>query len=774
MAEAMGPAALIKSIKLPPRPMVRSAGKSGGELKKQQSEERAMQMADAFIAPQFERSDRPFNASSTARSVATIWRHAVSGRPIQWRKDPTEWNKIEGMIFKQLAGVTAFLDGLVTYVLSREWHDLFSFYIFRLQPLPHCSEEFGVRFGFFGIVKITHHQDVDMQAPSCIEEADSARQTVCVVLLLCIAAFVHAMAQRHMSPTIAAAVTSIAGTTVGWAAGDATVRRLVELSPNVLEGGVESNFDILFALGVTSLGVIAMLLLEPFTVHASAAMAHRAAEKWCCAGPALDRFNRAIDVTEEAMLSMTHLTGRAVTMAVLMIWTYVSQLNLLAGLTPEQKGGPLQFRLQLLWSITLTLTSALATEQLVAWREQLEQQQVEEAANALLPPSPSPASAPVQGAAAHALAPAPAVSSLAQAPRTYEKPYPNAAGSASTAGLSAAGPSGAGAATDAAGGGEATMAMLIAGEDGALVAAKAARRAKPKKHRFSHAWQASVVDPLFLWVQGARQTLREALRRCLSFAEQLCFFATGWSWTYVFFPLASKSSILLVVKDGLVALSLTTLAVILIVLLPGERLAHNHSGRISILGSAAKLSGGGSGAATSGAAHGASTARMAIVKQTLTTSSTFFVGWAYVVFFRDLAAITGSTSLKLRQAFSGNFLDSLSGGTAFGLVKEEEAMELESQTDYTAFAGALGGVLFFGPILSIGVLSAKYALLARFAAMGASSAGPPREDMLRLQRATVRAKLARLGMIQPEQRAPPAPRSAALLAVQAQNKELTA
>ena len=55
-----------------------------------------MQMADAFIAPQFERSDRPFNASSTARSVATIWRHAVSGRPIQWRKDPTEWNNLAG------------------------------------------------------------------------------------------------------------------------------------------------------------------------------------------------------------------------------------------------------------------------------------------------------------------------------------------------------------------------------------------------------------------------------------------------------------------------------------------------------------------------------------------------------------------------------------------------------------------------------------------------------------------------------------------------------
>ena len=61
--------------------------------------------------------------------------------------EPTRRERIKKAIFKQLTGVTSFLDGLVTYVLSREWHDLFSIYIFRLQPLPHCEEEVGVRFG---------------------------------------------------------------------------------------------------------------------------------------------------------------------------------------------------------------------------------------------------------------------------------------------------------------------------------------------------------------------------------------------------------------------------------------------------------------------------------------------------------------------------------------------------------------------------------------------------------------------------------------------------
>ena len=33
-----------------------------------------------------------------------------------------------------------------TYVLSREWHDLLSIYIFRLHPLPHCSETVGYSY----------------------------------------------------------------------------------------------------------------------------------------------------------------------------------------------------------------------------------------------------------------------------------------------------------------------------------------------------------------------------------------------------------------------------------------------------------------------------------------------------------------------------------------------------------------------------------------------------------------------------------------------------
>ena len=49
------------------------------------------------------------------------------------------------------------------------------------------------------------------------------------------------------------------------------------------------------------------------------------------------------------------------------------------------------------------------------------------------------------------------------------------------------------------------------------------------------------------------------------------------------------------------------------------------------------------------AAHGgaARNHRMDIAKHYLTTSSTFFVGWAWVAFLRDLAAVWGQSALNI-------------------------------------------------------------------------------------------------------------------------------
>lgn len=195
------------------------------------------------------------------------------------------------------------------------------------------------------------------------------------------------------------------------------------------------------------------------------------------------------------------------------------------------------------------------------------------------------------------------------------------------------------------------------------------------------------------------------------------------------------------VRDGLFAVVLTLLAVVLICLLPGERLAQNRSGRIAI----------GRGGGLHGIAAPEST-RMAIVKLYLTSSSTFFVGWSYVVFFRDMAAAWGQSAFALRHAFSEDLLAFASH--PFGLYAEEDAQALVREADLTAFAGALGGVLFFGPVLSVAVLYAKHALIQRLRSSTAHTAThtpPPARDMLRLQRATVRARLARLGVLDPQQ-----------------------
>lgn len=570
------------------------------------------------------------------------------------------------MLLKQISGVTAFLEGLVVYVLSREWHDMLSIYVFRLQPVPHCSEAVGVRFGFFGLVKLSQHSKHFDNGPTCTQEADSATQARCVLMLIAVAAVIQGIARRTLPAELATIVTQIAGTTIGWTAGDAAVRLLAETMPPADENGQEGGYDLVFAMLTTVVAVVLMLLLEPFTVHAIAALIQRALEPCCgaCAG-AWRAIEAAIDWLEDALLALAMLTGRAVTMVVLMIWVYVSQLNLLAGLDADQLGGPLQIRLQLLWATTLSLTSALVLEQVIRWRQQLERYADELASHD---------------------------------EREHDRGVANAPAAASRLSTPAGG------------------------------------------------------NVLLAWGDGLELTLNTALRRVLSLSEQALFFATGWSWTYVFFPLTSKApSVVLAVTDLTLALSLTLLAVTLIVLLPGERLAQNRSGRISFNGmESLDVTGG---------------ARMAIVKATLTTSSTFFVGWSFVVFFRDLAAVTGQGAVQMSTGDVQGLKDvtdtvsialstAVSTTAAVAVAVPDAQVVAEEEEDLVAFAGALGGVLFFGPVLSVAVLGAKHLLFAKLQAMSGDAS--IEEASRRLQRAAVRAKLARLGVLQPAAKGDPA------------------
>ena len=140
---------------------------------------------------------------------------------------------------------------------------------------------------------------------------------------------------------------------------------------------------------------------------------------------------------------------------------------------------------------------------------------------------------------------------------------------------------------------------------------------------------------------------------------------------------------------------------------------------------------------------------MAIAKHYLTSSSTFFVGWAWVVFLRDAAALVGQESLKLavtHQVVSptgGSGAGTATQGLArmVGLVSLDKAL---SEFGDFAFTGALASVIAFGPMLSFCVIAAKSRLVRTFEKLSVKQTP---QEIMRLQRAAARARLARLGVM---------------------------
>lgn len=133
------------------------------------------------------------------------------------------------LIQERLPLVKGFLDMTTTYVLSREWQDLLSMYIFKLHPLPHCSEDNKVGYSFLGFVSRSGMDD----RPGCSAEARASTQGVFAILLLLSAAALQGATQKALAdlPHVTEQVTSIIGMCVGWGAGDAVIKLLLELHP---------------------------------------------------------------------------------------------------------------------------------------------------------------------------------------------------------------------------------------------------------------------------------------------------------------------------------------------------------------------------------------------------------------------------------------------------------------------------------------------------------------------------------------------------------------
>lgn len=312
---------------------------------------------------------------------------------------------VRDRIHSALPLVKGFLDMTVTYVLSREWQDLLSIYIFRLHPLPHCTS--AVRYSFLGFVSRAGTANV---GPDCEAEASAIKQTQFALVLLMGAAMVQGLTHstvRH-SPHITEQITSIAGMCVGWGAGDAAVKSLLEY---LAAANAAAAKPITAIRGVSSGGGTGAVVAAPVAamVEKVAAAGSDSGSKRRLAATLADLVaadrgraelyyaalysvlcamlivllhpltssapdwgdHRLLDMLEAALFSLWSLATRALTTSVLMLWTVVSKDILLSGLAPEQFGSSLHQRVLFLWAVALTFSGAAVTGQLLRWQQQI-------------------------------------------------------------------------------------------------------------------------------------------------------------------------------------------------------------------------------------------------------------------------------------------------------------------------------------------------------------------------------------------------------------------
>ena len=113
--------------------------------------------------------------------------------------------------------VSEFVDGVMLYVLSKEWYDAFATHMLKLHPLPYCSED-------------------DSQLPCTLEASASSQLCFAVTMLLGASVLVR-LADWFDESTSGGRSLSIvppmAGMCVGWAFGFAAVKWLAELDGSV-------------------------------------------------------------------------------------------------------------------------------------------------------------------------------------------------------------------------------------------------------------------------------------------------------------------------------------------------------------------------------------------------------------------------------------------------------------------------------------------------------------------------------------------------------------
>ena len=243
--------------------------------------------------------------------------------------------------------VSEFFDGVLLFVLSKEWYDTFATHILKLIPLPYCSED-------------------DSELPCTLEASASSQLSFAVAML--IAAWVVVRLAGWFDESACAGggsrslliIPPMAAMCVGWAFGFAAVKWLEEIDGSVGLFEASPGLANLALSAAATLGAATLIVgCRPSTLglacgvtpHGLPTTAHRAARA----------------VLGELEL-VWRLSARALSVVVMMLWTKGLSLMLIEGTAPSMRQGPMYVRMLLFWAISLTMAGSLASLSIIRQR----------------------------------------------------------------------------------------------------------------------------------------------------------------------------------------------------------------------------------------------------------------------------------------------------------------------------------------------------------------------------------------------------------------------
>ena len=219
------------------------------------------------------------------------------------------------------------------YILSREWEDLLSVDLLRLRPLPYCG------MGASHSTPCTSPKAVYLQA-------------LFAGGLVLIAVVIHDFVTRLLPrfPSIALLL-PMAGMAVGWAAGDASVQLMHELTGSVTGALIFSLVLTMIAIGLTA-------LIQPLSFTP-------APERPCCPTVAWRAEESAVQDPGSKPLT------RALSGMVMLTWASALSQMVSSDVAAQVKILPVYHRMLFFWAISLTGVLAALNVKLTAWRQRL-------------------------------------------------------------------------------------------------------------------------------------------------------------------------------------------------------------------------------------------------------------------------------------------------------------------------------------------------------------------------------------------------------------------